>query len=280
MVDGDLAGRTVVVTGASSGIGAAAARRLHELGAEVHVVGRSPERTAEIAREVGTAPIGADFARLADVRAAADEVLARCSRIDVLVNNAGLSLSRREVTDDGHERMFQVNHLAPFLFTSLLLDRIAESAPSRVITTASAANLTGFVNVRDLDSRRVFLGPVVYGTTKLENILFTRELARRVEGSGVLATCFHPGVVATNFGRGDLIGVLWKSPLRLLMRSPEQGADTLVWLATAPPEQLRAGGYYVDRRLGALNPQALSGSLARRLWERSEQLVGLDERSR
>jgi NAD(P)-dependent dehydrogenase (short-subunit alcohol dehydrogenase family) len=275
MREGDLTGRTVVITGASSGIGAAAARRLHELGAEVHVVGRSPERTGEIASEVGTDPIIADFARLADVRAAADEVLARCPRIDVLVNNAGLSLSRRELTADGHETMFQVNHLATFLFTSLLLDRLTESAPSRVITTASAANLTGFVNLRDLDSRAFFVGQVVYGTTKLENILFTRELARRVEGTGVLATSFHPGVVATNFGRGDLIGVLWKSPLRLLMRSPEQGADTLVWLATAPAEQLRAGGYYADRRLGALNPQALSRSVARQLWERSQNLVGL-----
>jgi NAD(P)-dependent dehydrogenase (short-subunit alcohol dehydrogenase family) len=211
------------------------------------------------------------------VRAAAQEVLRRCRVLDVLVNNAGMSLSRREVTVDGHETMFQVNHLAPFLLTSLLLDRLERSAPSRVITTSSVGNLAGFVNLRDLDSRLVFVGQAVYGTTKLENILFTRELSRRLEGRDVLATCFHPGVVATGFGRGDLIGVLWSSPLRRLMRTPEQGADTLVWLATAPADQLRPGGYYVDRRPGLVNPQALSGRLARQLWERSERLVGLAE---
>jgi NAD(P)-dependent dehydrogenase (short-subunit alcohol dehydrogenase family) len=275
-----MAGRTVVVTGASSGIGTAAARRLRDLGAEVHVMGRSPQRTAEVAAEMGTEPIIADFARLDDVRAAADEVLRRCPRVDVLVNNAGMSLSRREVTVDGHETMFQVNHLAPFLLTSLLLDRLETSAPSRVITTSSVANLAGFVNLLDLDSRLVFLGQAVYGTTKLENILFTRELSRRLEGTDVLATCFHPGVVATGFGRGDLIGVLWSSPLRRLMRTSEQGADTLVWLATTPADELRPGGYYVDRRPGVVNPQALSGRLARRLWQRSDRLVGLPEHQR
>src|SRR4051794_6496260 len=187
MVLGEMAGQTVVVTGASSGIGASAARRLRELGAEVHVVGRSPQRTEEGAAEVGTEPIVADFARLDDVRAAADEVLRRCPRVDVLVNNAGMSLSRREDSVDGHEMMFQVNHLAPFLLTSLLLDRLKGSAPSRVITTSSVGNLAGFVNPMDLDSRFVFVGQAVYGTTKLENILFTRELARRSEGTGVLA---------------------------------------------------------------------------------------------
>jgi len=277
VADGDIAGRTVVVTGASSGIGAAAARRLHALGAEVHVVGRSPQRTAEVAAEMGTEPIVADFARLDDVRAAAEEILARCRRLDALVNNAGLSLSRREITADGHETMFQVNHLAPFLLTSLLLDRLETSARARVITTSSVANLGGFVNLLDLDSRLLFLGQAVYGTTKLENILFTRELARRLEGSNVLATCFHPGVVATGFGRGDLIGVVWSSPLRRLMRTSEQGADTLVWLATAPADELRPGGYYVDRRAGVVNPQALSRRLARQLWERSARLVGLAE---
>jgi NAD(P)-dependent dehydrogenase (short-subunit alcohol dehydrogenase family) len=275
-----MAGRTVVVTGASSGIGTAAARRLRDLGAEVHVMGRSPQRTAEVAAEMGTEPIIADFARLDDVRAAADEVLRRCPHLDVLVNNAGMSLSRREVTVDGHETMFQVNHLAPFLLTSLLLDRLETSAPSRVITTSSVANLAGFVNLLDLDSRLVFLGQAVYGTTKLENILFTRELSRRLEGTDVLATCFHPGVVATGFGRGDLIGVLWSSPLRRLMRTPEQGADTLVWLATTPADELRPGGYYVDRRPGVVNPQALSGRLARRLWQWSDRLVGLPEHHR
>ena len=267
--------KTVVITGASAGIGAAAARRLFQLGAEVHVVGRDPERTRQVADEVGTEPIIADFARLSDVRATAERVLARCPRLDVLVNNAGISLTRREITEDGHEAMFQVNHLAPFLLTSLLADRLTASAPSRVITTSSAANLFGFVRLDDLDTQYFFVGLGVYGTTKLENILFTRELGRRLEGTGVLATCFHPGFVATELGRETPVGPLGGSPMRPLMRSPEEGADTLVWLATAPADQLRQGGYYADRRPDLVNPQAFSRLLARQLWERSERLVGL-----
>jgi NAD(P)-dependent dehydrogenase (short-subunit alcohol dehydrogenase family) len=270
----DIKGKTVVITGASSGIGAQAARTLHDLGAEVLVIGRAPDRTAAVAAEVGTEPIVADFTRLSDVRRAAEEILDRYERVDALVNNAGISVSRREVTDDGHELMFQVNHLAPFLLTKLLLDRLVRSAPSRVITTASLANLMGFVRLNDLDTKRLFVGTTVYGTTKLENILFTRELGHRLQGTGVLAVCFNPGTVATEFGRDDPSGFLQHSPLRRLLRTPERGADTLVWLATAADEQLRQGGYYTDRRPGIPNPQALSGRLARELWTRSEHIVG------
>jgi NAD(P)-dependent dehydrogenase (short-subunit alcohol dehydrogenase family) len=269
----DMTGKTVVVTGASSGIGAAAARRLHELGAEVVVVGRSPDRTAEAAADVGTEPIVADFARLAEVRSAADEILSRCPHLDVLVNNAGLSVTKRRVTEDGHELTFQVNHLAPFLLTTLLLDRLVDSAPSRVVTTASLANLTGFVRMHDLETEHLYVGSTVYATTKLENILFTRELGRRLEGTGVLATSFNPGVVATDLGREDTTGILYRSPLRRLMKSPDQGADTLVWLATAPTERLRQGGYYTSRRPGVTHVQARSSRLARQLWDRSERLV-------
>jgi NAD(P)-dependent dehydrogenase (short-subunit alcohol dehydrogenase family) len=276
MDSSEIAGKTVVITGASSGIGAAAARMLHALGAEVHVLGRSPERTAELAAEVGTEPIVADFARLADVREAADEILARCPRLHVLANNAGLLVNRRQETADGHELTFQVNHLAPFLLTTLLLDRLRASAPARVITTASVANLTGFVRLDDLETRRLYLGTTVYSTTKLENILFTRELGRRLAGSGVLATCFNPGFVATDLGRGDFTGVVFRTPLRRLMRTPEQGADTLVWLATTPASELRPGAYYSARRPGVVHLQGRSDRLARELWERSEQLVAQD----
>lgn len=262
-----------MVTGASAGIGEAAARHLHAMGAEVHVVGRSPERTVAVAADVGTAPIVADFARLDDVRATAAEVLERCPRFDVLVNNAGLSVSRRQVTVDGHELMFQVNHLAPFLLTALLRERIEASAPSRIITTASVANLGGFVRLGDLETERFFFGTGVYSTTKLENILFTRELGRRLDGTGVLATCFNPGAVASDFGRGDASGLIFRSPVRRLMRTPEEGADTLVWLATTPADELHQGGYYSSRRPGMMNPAAYRDRLARQLWERTEELL-------
>jgi NAD(P)-dependent dehydrogenase (short-subunit alcohol dehydrogenase family) len=143
-----------------------------------------------------------------------------------------------------------------------------------VITTASLANLNGFVRLNDLENRHFFFGYTVYGTTKLENILFTRELGRRLAGTGVLATCFHPGGVATDLGRGTLIGAAYQLPLtRLIMKSPEQGADTLVWLVTQPADQLRQGGYYSNRRPGLLNPQARSAPLARQLWDRTEQIL-------
>jgi NAD(P)-dependent dehydrogenase (short-subunit alcohol dehydrogenase family) len=272
-VAGTMTGKTVVITGASSGIGAAAARELHAMGAEVVVVGRSPDKTKEIADELGTTPIVADFASLAQVRRAADEILDRCASIDVLANNAGLSVSTRQMTDDDHELTFQVNHLAPFLLTDLLLPRLIESAPSRIVNTSSLAHLGGFVVLRDLESRFLFNGSRTYATTKLQNILFTRELGRRLPDAKVLATSFNPGFVSTDLGRDDPIGALHRSPLRRLMRSPEEGADTLVWLAAAPSTELTQGAYYTDRRLGVLNPQALNGRLGRRLWERSEEMV-------
>jgi NAD(P)-dependent dehydrogenase (short-subunit alcohol dehydrogenase family) len=270
-----LAGQVALVTGGSGGIGAAAARRLHELGATVHVASRSPDRTAAVAAEMGTEPIVADFGRLAEVRAAAAQVLERCDRLDLLVNNAGLWVSKRMETPDGYELMFGVNYLAPFLLTALLTDRLVASAPARVITTASAANLAGYVRLGDLQAKLFFTGTTVYGTTKLENIMFTRELGRRLAGTGVLATCFHPGVVATGLGRGDLLsGAVYGSPLRRVMKSADQGADTLIWLATEPAERLKQGGYYSNRRPGLVSPQALSGRLARQLWDRTEQLLG------
>jgi len=275
MPERELAGQVFLITGASTGIGAAAARELHRRGATVHVVGRSPDRTAAVAASVGTEPIVADFARLADVRAVAAQVLDRCDRLDALVNNAGIWVLRRQETQDGHELMFQVNHLAPFLLTALLKDLLIASAPARVITTASVANLNGFVRIADLENRSFFVGYAVYGTTKLENILFTRELGRRLAEFGVLATCFNPGPVATDLGRGTLIGAASQLPLsRLLLKSPERGADTLVWLATQPADRLKQGGYYSNRRPGLLNPQARSGPLARQLWKRTADLLG------
>ena len=273
----DLGGRTVVVTGASAGIGAAAARRLAAAGARVLPVGRDPQKTAAVAREIGAEPLVADFTRLDDVRRLADRILASTDRLDVLANNAGGVFRGRRDTPDGHETTFQVNHLAGFLLTNLLRERLLATPGSRVVTTSSAGNLGGRVDLDDLDLRRrrhTSFG--AYSTSKLLNVLFTRELARRWEG-GVHAAAFHPGVVASEFGRDSLVaGLVYRTPLkRLLAITPEAGAAPLGALATRPdPEAV--DGMYLDRSApGRTARQADDPELARGLWERSAAMVGL-----
>jgi NAD(P)-dependent dehydrogenase (short-subunit alcohol dehydrogenase family) len=265
-------GKIVVITGASDGIGAAAARALHRLGATVVPVGRSPDKTAQIGAEVGTEPLVADFSQLESVRQLAGELGRRYSHIDVLANNAGGTWPSRQLTEDGHELTFQVNHLAPFLLTHLLRDRMAGG---RVIVTSSGAHHTGHVRLDDLDSARWYLPYSVYGTTKLENILFAAELARRWAGDGITATSFHPGVVATQFGRDNGIIRRLYHLTQPLMKTPAQGADTLVWLATAPPSDWRNGGYHLNRKASRIWGQAVDTTLASGLWQRSSQMLGL-----
>jgi NAD(P)-dependent dehydrogenase (short-subunit alcohol dehydrogenase family) len=269
-------GKTVVVTGASSGIGRAAALELSRLGATVVPVGRDPARLGKIGEEVGTEPLRADFASLAEVRRLAGELLARYERIEVLVNNAGLVAGRRRLTEDGYEQTFAVNHLAPFLLTNLLLDRLRESAPARVVTTSSDAHRGGLLDLDDLSSERRFRSGRAYGTSKLANILFTRELARRLEGSGVVANCFHPGVIRTRLTRraNPLVDV----GARLIgpfLGSPKSGAETLVYLAASDEAADVSGGYFVKSKPGRPNAQAQDDELAAALWERSEELTGL-----
>lgn len=272
----DMTSKTVVITGATAGIGAAAARALHRMGASIVPVGRSPAKAAALGRELGVEPVVADFARLAEVRRAADEILARCPRIDVLVNNAGAIVWERRETADGHEVQFQVNHLAPFLLTHLLRERLAGSAPARVVTTASTAHRRGRVDLDDLDSRKSYSAWGAYGATKLMNILFTRELARRLEGTGVTANCFHPGVIASDFGRGHWFAeLLWKTPLPRFLKTPEQGARTLVSLASSPTVEGRSGGYYADGRETETTDAAKDDAMARALWARSAELLGV-----
>jgi len=272
-------GKTVVITGASAGVGAAAARQLADLGADVVVVGRSPEKTAAVARSIGVEPLVADFARLGDVRRLAAELLERCPRIDVLANNAGGIFPRRVVTEDGHELTFQVNHLAPFLLTALLRERLVATPGARVITTSSVGNNGGRVDLDDLDwERRRWSGLRAYTTSKLENILFTRELARRLEGTGVTAVCFHPGNIASDFGRdGLLYGLVYRTPLRhLVLVSPEQGGASLAALSVRP-DIADFHGVYFDRMKprGRMSRQARDEALARGLWERSAALAGV-----
>lgn len=271
--------RTVVVTGASSGIGRAAARELALLGAEVAVVGRDPERTRAVAAETGGRAFLADFDRLESVRELGAALLDAYPRIHVLANNAG-SLGPREDTPDGNGQTFQRNHLAGFLLTALLLDRLratATDAPPdsvRIVQTASAANLSGRVRLDDLDNRRGawFRGFPAYGASKLENILFTRELARRLAGTGVAAYAFHPGLVATGWGGDDVVTSLVKR----FAISPEAGAAPLVRLAATAAVPAPSGNYFDRLRApGRTSRQAGDAALARDLWTESERRTGL-----
>jgi len=271
----DMADKTVVITGASDGIGAAAAKLLHDRGARVVVVGRSLEKTKVVAEAVGSEPITADFTDLASVRKAAKAIIKACSKIDVLINNAGGLWPERVVTDDGHEQTFQVNYLAPFLLTNLLHERLA-SSKGRVISTSSRANTAGRIDLDDLESEQGYKAFNVYGTTKLENILFSQEVARRWGGEGITAASVHPGVVATQFGRDSkLTSLFYQGLARRFLRSPEKGADTIVWLATTEPGKTwQSGGYYSDRKPGKqLNLQASDKTLARDLWDRTESIL-------
>lgn len=277
----ELSGRTMVITGASAGIGAAAARALAARGADVVPVGRSPEKTARLATEIG-APRHhvVDFASLADVRRLADDLLASCERIDVLANNAGGTFPKRVITGDGLETTIQVDHLAPFLLTALLRDRLEATPGARVITTSSVANRFGHIDPEAFERPgRPYVGTRVYGTAKLLNIVFTRELSRRLAGTDATASCFHPGPVATEFGRDSaLLGLIYRTPIaKVALITARQGAAPLVSLATHPDPRVNDGLYF-DRfkPRGGTSRQADDPELARRVWERSAELVGVD----
>ena len=266
-----------MITGASTGIGAEAARRLAELGATVVVVGRSPEKTAAVARRIGGRAHLADYGRLDDVRRLAADLLAAHERIDVLANNAGAIFTRRVISADGHEMTFQVNHLAPFLLTNLLLDRLT-AAPdgARVINTGSNVYRQARLDLDDLDGTPVRRA---YPASKLATLLFTRELARRTRDTGITTAAFHPGLVATDLGRGSPVFQLMNSwPGRVVLSSPKRGAEPLLNLATAASLQAVNGTYF--NRLKHEEPargQARDPGLARELWERSARLTGLPE---
>lgn len=280
-----LADATVVITGASSGIGRAAAEELGRRGARVAVLGRDADRTRDVAASITNAePFVADFASLADVRRVSSELLDRFDRIDVLANNAGGLVSRRTQTVDGHESTFQVNHLAPFLLTRLLLPRLRETAaaghPVTVIATGSVANRWGRLRLDDLQSRtRPWLGGwQAYGSAKTAVLLGTRELARRTHGSGITAYAFHPGFVTTSFGADSwmlrLGNALGNGGLGI---TPETGAVPLIELASAaiPPAP---SGTYFDGLVpnGKTSSAARDDTLASRLWGVSEKLVDLE----
>ena len=266
-----------VVTGASSGIGLAAATAFARLGWVVALVGRDPDRlksSTDLVREAARGPdpvaYRCDFAALDDVRDLAAKLLAEYPRIDVLANNAGGAFTRRQVTTAGFEMSMQVNHLCHFLLANLVRERLAGG---RMINTSSDVHTRGLLDPDDLSStRRRYRTFPVYGTSKQANILFGVEAARR--WPDVLTASFHPGLVRTRFGRANpLLATFFR--LSPGLRTPERGADTLVWLATAPADEITTGGYYVDRRLHPTSGRLVNPDLAERLWRASADAVGL-----
>jgi retinol dehydrogenase 12 len=275
-------GRVCVVTGATHGVGLATARALAALGATVVVHGRDLTRARAVAedvvRETGNREVRvaqADFAELAQVRRLAQELDA-LPRLDVLINNAGMMSAARGRSVEGYDLTFAVNHLAPFLLTNLLLPKLKSSAPARVIVVASEAHRRASLDFADLMNASVSGLLPAYARSKLANVLFARALAARLAGSGVTVDALHPGLVYSNlFHRSAALRMVLGTLVRPFMLSPEQGARTSVYLATAPELAGQSGGYYRDCRRVAPSPAALSEADASRLWQESAQLTGL-----
>ena len=273
---------TAIVTGASAGIGLYTALGLAERGMRVVMVGRDAARTEAAQRFVAargkTAPETAlaDFASLAAVRALAATLLARCDRIDVLINNAGLITPHRARSADGIEMTIAVNHLAPFLLTNLLLDRLKASAPSRIVNVASTAHRGSWLDPSTMADPPEWTPLSAYGRSKLCNILFTRALARRLAGTGVVAACLHPGVIATDIGNraGGLASLGWRIA-KPFLKSARQGAATSLFLAAVPDPTPFAGTYVVGRKIAEPDRAARDDRLGEQLWTESARLVGL-----
>jgi len=276
--------KTIVVTGASDGIGLEASSILAKQGHHLVMVGRNPSKlTAAVKRvrhespDVPVESFVCDFASLANVRDLADQLLASYPRIDVLVSNAGTVFDRRTVTGDGIEATFQVDHLAGFLLTELLLDRIVASAPARIVTTSSIGHFNGTMDFDDLGFERRYQIMRAYSRAKLANVLCTRHLARRLEGTGVTANCLHPGAVATNIWSGApwFARPVLEIGKKLFMVSPATGGERLAYLATDPEVEGRTGGYYEQNKLKEPSDLARDDAVADRLVEVSRELVGL-----
>jgi retinol dehydrogenase-14 len=278
-----MAGKTVLITGGTSGIGRATAIGLAELGARVAITGRDLGRVEAAAVEIRLATgnpdvdaFGADLSSQAEVRRLAAQVLAAYPRLDVLVNNVGGFWATRHVTADGLERTFALNHLAAFLITELLLDRLKASAPARVVTVSSGAQSLGTIDFDDLQGERKYSGQTAYNQSKLASVMFTFELARRLEGSGVTATVLHPGVVSTEFGAEDpsRIFKLIVPFYRPFMKTPRQGAATSIYLASSPAVDGVTGQYFAGRKPKPSNKASYDLAAATRLWQVSARLVG------
>jgi retinol dehydrogenase-14 len=280
---GPMAAKTVLVTGASGGIGRATALGLARMGAHLAICGRDRESTEAAAGELRAAGGGqaevfvADLSSQAEVRRLADQVLQRCARIDVLVNNVGGYWDTRHLTTDRLERTFALNHLAPFLLTNLLWDRLSNSAPARVVTVSSNAHAQGRIDFDHLQGEGSYSGARAYSQSKLANVLFTYELARRLPASSVTANALHPGVTGTSFGAEDPGGVQRRLVpfVRPFMHTPAQGAATSIHLASAPDLQQVTGRYFANRKPKRSAKASYDRAAAARLWQVSTELVGL-----
>ena len=279
-----MTGKTVLLTGGTGGIGKATAIGLARLGARVGITGRDRARVEAAAAHIRAASgnlsvdvFAADMSSQAEVRRLAAEVLDAYPRVEVLVNNVGGFWAHRHVTADGLEHTFALNHLAGFLLTNLLLDRLKESAPARVVTVSSAAQSMGRIDFEDLQGAQKYSGQRAYNQSKLANVVFTYELARRLEGTGVTATVLHPGVVRTDFATEDgsvLFNVLL--PLvRPLLRTPAQGAATSIYLASSPEAAGVTGRFFANSTPKTSNTVSYDTAAAGRLWQVSTDLVGL-----
>jgi NAD(P)-dependent dehydrogenase (short-subunit alcohol dehydrogenase family) len=277
-------GKTVVITGATSGLGRLAAVRLAEMGARIVIVGRDRGRVFASLQEVSRAGQGishaayvADMSLIADVKRVGAEIAAAEARIDVLINNAGAIFASRQVTTEGLELTFALNHMGYFVLTQCLLDRLRASAPARIVNTASGAHFGHHIDFDDLEMARGYRARTAYGRSKLANVLFTRELARRLAGTGVTANCLHPGFVATNFGHNNRgpFGVAVRIAMRLFAGKPQPGAATIVYLASDPAVAEVSGEYFYECRTARPSQEARDEATARRLWEESERIAGL-----
>ena len=279
-----MTGKTVLITGGTGGIGRATAIRLASMGARVGITGRDKGRTqraaAEISSESGNGRVdafGADMSSQSEVRRLADLVLAAYPRLDVLINNVGGFWSHRHVTADGLEHTFALNHLAPFLLTTLLLDLLISSAPARIVTVSSGAQSMGKIDFDDLMGERKYSGQTAYNQSKLANVMFTYELARRLAGTGVTATTLHPGMTNTAFSAEDPSRAF--APLVMVMRpfmkKPDRGADTPVYLASSNAAEGLTGQYFANRESKQSNKSSYDTEVTARLWRVSADLVGL-----
>jgi retinol dehydrogenase-14 len=279
-----MAGKTVLITGGTGGIGKATAIGLAALGARVGITGRDATRAQAAAVEIRKASgspsvevFVADLSSQAEVRRLAGEVLDSYPRLDVLVNNVGGFWANRHVTADGLEHTFALNHLAGFLLTNLLLDRLTASSPARVVTVSSGAQAMGRIDFEDLQGSRNYSGQRAYNQSKLANVLFTYELARRIEGTGVTANVLHPGVVRTAFAAEDP-SPMWKVMIPLarpFMKTPSRGAATPIYLASSPAVEGVSGRYFANSKPKTSNKVSYDTAAAARLWQISTDLVGL-----
>jgi NAD(P)-dependent dehydrogenase (short-subunit alcohol dehydrogenase family) len=281
-------GKTVVITGATSGIGEVAASSLAEQGARIVLVARDRNRGEQTLKRLeGIAPGRshavhyADLSRLAEMRRVSEVIGASEPRIDVLLNNAGALFATRQVTGEGLEMTFATNHMAYFVMTCLLLERLKATPGARIVCTASAAHRRGKLDWNDLQMEHGYSGWEMYGRSKLMNILFTRELARRLQGTGVTANSLHPGFVATRFADGNsgLTAFVVRTAKKFAL-TPEEGAKTLVYLASSPEVNGVSGKYFHQCRQELPTAEAQNDADARRLWDVSVQLSGVDVAAR